>query len=617
MIQGNRKKIGLFILMAHLVFPLFFLGCKNEKLYVISPTPTCWQPVTISINGPLASELDSINPFLDYRFDVVFSQGNKSYNVPGYYAADGYAAETSATSGDIWRAHFLPPTAGNWKFKTNFKKGKSIAVQNSSESSSTIGDGITGNFEVLPTDKSAPGFSSKGKLIFNGTRYLKFSETDEPFIKGGAGSPENFLAYHEFDATKRYLPNENREGEAYTTESLHHYKPHVKDWNANDPTWQDGKGKGIIGALNYLSKIGMNSLYFLAMNIEGDGKDIWPYINENERFRFDCSKLDQWNIVFDHMDSKGILMHLFLQETENETLLDNGDTKLERKIYLRELIARFAHHLGIIWNIGEENGPAHWSPIGQTDAQKKAMMDYIKEIDPYNNLVVVHSHSDMENRHSIFDSLIAYPSCDGLSMQIDNRRDVHKETIHWQQKSLESKKPWLVSMDEIGHFSRGVDPDDRPDNNQDSVRIEVLWGHLMAGGAGVEWYFGYKSHDNDLNCEDWRSRDQMWRYTNFALRFFQEQLPFTEMVPKDELVLSNNAWCLAKKDDTFAFYIPTGGTAEVNLTTVSGKYSGRWYNPRTGELSGENFEIEGGRIVLLKNPLGDDALDWVVVLRKG
>ena len=96
----------------------------------------------------------------------------------------------------------------------------------------------------------------------------------------------------------------------------------------------------------------------ISLNILSDGKDVWPYSDHNERYRFDCSKLDQWEIVFDHMERKGVMLHLLTQETENETLLDNGETSVQRKVYYKELIARFGHHLGIIWNMGEENGPS-------------------------------------------------------------------------------------------------------------------------------------------------------------------------------------------------------------------------------------------------------------------
>ena len=53
----------------------------------------------------------------------------------------------------------------------------------------------------------------------------------------------------------------------------------------------------------------MNSVYFMAMNVEGDGKDVWPWTSDAERYRFDCSKLAQWEIVFSHMDRCGIMLH--------------------------------------------------------------------------------------------------------------------------------------------------------------------------------------------------------------------------------------------------------------------------------------------------------------------
>jgi hypothetical protein len=49
----------------------------------------------------------------------------------------------------------------------------------------------------------------------------------------------------------------------------------------------------------------------------------------------------------------------------------------------------------------------------------------------------------------------------------------------------------------------------------------------MAGGAGVEYYFGYKLPQNDLACEDWRSRDKSWDFRRIALEFFPaNKIPF-------------------------------------------------------------------------------------------
>ena len=73
--------------------------------------------------------------------------------------------------------------------------------------------------------------------------------------------PENLLAYFDFDGTYR-ISNESSEGEATATKELHRYAAHVQDYRDGDPTWQEGKGKGLIGAVNYLSEKGMNSILF-------------------------------------------------------------------------------------------------------------------------------------------------------------------------------------------------------------------------------------------------------------------------------------------------------------------------------------------------------------------
>lgn len=69
-----------------------------------------WHPVTITFDGPTVSETDASNPFRGYRLNVTFrhESGRQAYVVPGYFAADGDAAETGASSGNKWRVHFTP-----------------------------------------------------------------------------------------------------------------------------------------------------------------------------------------------------------------------------------------------------------------------------------------------------------------------------------------------------------------------------------------------------------------------------------------------------------------------------------------------------------------------------
>src|SRR4026207_2320374 len=70
-----------------------------------------WHKVTVTFTGPQASETDtSPNPFTDYRLIVTFTHesGTPRYEVPGYFAADGDAANSSASAGNKWRAHVSP-----------------------------------------------------------------------------------------------------------------------------------------------------------------------------------------------------------------------------------------------------------------------------------------------------------------------------------------------------------------------------------------------------------------------------------------------------------------------------------------------------------------------------
>ena len=90
-----------------------------------------WHTVTLTFDGPECSETDEYNPFFNYRLNVTFNheKSGKSYVVPGYFAADGNAGMTSATSGNKWRVKFSPDEIGEWNYTVDFKKGKWVDVR--------------------------------------------------------------------------------------------------------------------------------------------------------------------------------------------------------------------------------------------------------------------------------------------------------------------------------------------------------------------------------------------------------------------------------------------------------------------------------------------------------
>ena len=87
-----------------------------------------WHDVRLTFAGPKTSETADPNPFRDYRLNVTFTKGAKTYVVPGYFAADGNAAESGATEGDKWRVHFTPDEVGSWSYRVSFRTGKDVAI---------------------------------------------------------------------------------------------------------------------------------------------------------------------------------------------------------------------------------------------------------------------------------------------------------------------------------------------------------------------------------------------------------------------------------------------------------------------------------------------------------
>ncbi len=565
-----------------------------------------WHRVTLTVDGPDTSETAPANPFRNYRFEVEFTQGGRRLVVPGFFAADGNAAETGAEAGNQWQAHFTPDTVGEWTYRVSFRSGVDCALADSPEAGRPVAPhGARGTFRVGPTNKSGRDHRAKGLLRYVGEHYLQFAGTGEYFLKGGADSPENFLAYVDFDGQGRARsPNvKSRKGEA-RPKPAHRYQPHEADWRPGDPGWRDGRGRGIIGALNYLAAQGMNSVYFLTMNVGGDGKDVWPWIAPDVRDRFDCSKLAQWEIVFQHMDRQGIALHVITQEQENDQLLDEGALGPERRLYYRELIARFGHHPAVAWNLGEENT--------NTDEQRGAFCRYIRRIDPYDHPIVMHTFPGKYEQ--IYTPLLGNTDFCGPSLQMGDMKQTHRETLAWVRRSAEAGRKWVVCLDEIGPAHTGVKPD-KDDPGHDEVRRHALWGNLMAGGAGAEWYFGYRYAHNDLNCEDWRSRQAMWDQTRHALVFFQQYLPFPRMASADRLTPRDDDYVFALHGEVYTVYLPEARTTDLRLP--EGRFSVKWYDPRRGGplADGSVTALRGPGSRSLGQPPREPHRDWAVLLR--
>ena len=144
----------------------------------------------------------------------------------------------------------------------------------------------------------------------------------------------------------------------------------------------------------------------------------------------------------------------------------------------------------------------------------------------------------------------------------------------------------------------------------------------MAGGAGVNYYFGYKLKQNDLLCEDFRSRDKSWDYCGVAIEFLREQnLPLNRMENMNSLVGNPEnqygPWCLAAKNEIYLIYSPEGSMVKLDVPWKKADCEVAIFNPKTG--AGANPEqvvckdSENG--LEISQTESKSSQDWVSIVR--
>ncbi|MEM6831490.1 MAG: hypothetical protein AAF551_13350, partial [Bacteroidota bacterium] len=371
---------------------------------------------------------------------------------------------------------------------------------------------------------------------------------------------------------------------------------------------KNGKGKNMLGAINYLSQQGVNSQYVILTTLKGDGNDSWPWTDPEDFTRFDCSKLDQWNKVFSYMNDKGLLLTALLFEAENEQMLDHGEALgLERKLYYREMVARFAHLNGLVWIISEETRLYHKFPPEYNSKR----MAHLAAMDPYQHAVGLHN-GDINGEDYKDTPEFTYFA---LHASADNWDQVHSKMLYRINEAKRRGHPWVVFFDECISAQYGVKTDE-DDPDHDLPRREGIWGTLMAGGGGVSWYYGYKHRQNDLYCEDFTLRENMFKQTKTAIDFFlNNDIPFWEMENRNDLV--DNGRCFAKENDTYL--IQLSGATFANLYLEKARtYQVKWFDPVGGGplQDGTKNRISGKGTHAIGRPPGDPTKEWIVLIQR-
>ncbi|MEO0793981.1 MAG: DUF5060 domain-containing protein [Verrucomicrobiota bacterium] len=593
------NQISLRVLSFLAISSLLLVKSGLSQTVNVLGEKTIWHKITLQLVGPSSNEGASPNPFTNRRMDVTFTHpaSNTQFVVPGFFAADGNAANTGATAGNKWHCYFRPNKSGTWNYSISFRQGTNVAMSTANNPGSPLSpyNGVSGSFTVSGNNnKTAPDLRAKGRLQYVGKHHLQFEGNGEYFLKFGPDSPENFLAFNEFDNT----PSAGNKGIRHT------FAAHAQHYQNDGQTWKNGLGKNILGAINYLASQEVNSISMLLYNVNGDGDRVFPYTTKTQKLRFDCSKLDQWEIVLDHAEKKGLYLHFKLSETENDQDHDGGNLGNQRKLYYREMIARFGHHLALNWNIAEE--------MSLTTAQQTAALQYFEANDPWQSNRVFHTAPAFD-KSFWYDPHLGDSYMNGVSLQTPEAtttQNVFNETKLWVNRSANNGQPWIVACDEQGPGNLGVNA------SFPNSRKNVLWGNIMAGGAGVEYYSG----GSDLSLDDYAHFEDLLRWSRIAINdfFYAQNIPFWNMGNNNSLTSNSQAHCLTNGSNAYVIYLRNGGTTNLNLAGNSGTFTVKWFDPRNGGAlkNGSVTSIQGGGNRALGTAPGATGSDWAILVRK-
>lgn len=442
---------------------------REEILYRV------WQPIITEYQFTPVG-----NPFLDYKMTGKFmSPDGQAVNVPGYYDGD-----------NKWMIKFTPDKEGVWTYTVSMQHGSGIAidypevVQSLSgeiSSSVTVNNGcvITGDLIMMPgsslsispgavifiknsakiTSKGGSlntanakfvpygqevgfhghistfnvwpadgdGFREAGRIVVDG-RYFKTVGNNKRWLKGGSDGPENFLAH----------PNREQ-------------------------------------MIDELSSLKANSLYILLNSIGGDGDDVWSFASYTDRIHYDTTKLKTWDVLFTLMQQKGIACCFVLAESEAANKLSLN--AWQRKLYFREMAARFSYHPGLFWNLCEEYDQ-HQYPLSPTTIETWSQQ--LRSFDAYKHPIGVHNWQE-----DAFVPFYTSSYIDWFSVQYRGENYFDWITALKQHTT----KP--ISLDETHHVSKEpmtgcIKYDWLWICSPEYIRDEVIKPAYAAGAAGVE-----------------------------------------------------------------------------------------------------------------------------------
>ena len=272
----------------------------------------------------------------------------------------------------------------------------------------------------------------------------------------------------------------------------------------------------------------------------------------------------------------------------------------DERRYFRYAVARFAAFSNVTWDLGDD--------LDSFRDEKWAheMGTWLKQLDPYKHLATSHPVHDVHQDR-------AAGWFDFTSLQEWNREQ-HPYMLKSRQLQIATGRIIPQTNEEYGYEDHYPIWAPKPPGDSTEVLRRTAWDIAMAGAyqtAGETARGGTNVWpDTGGGWVNGRGDDSMTLLVQYGRLYdFFTSFSWWLTEPHDDLVSAGN-YCLAAPGQTYAVYLPNGGSTAVRLET--GRYRAQWYSP----LSGERIPLADAEGANWTSPESPDHHDWALLLQR-
>jgi len=534
-----------------LVFSSCITSCRNVPPLSISFSQSS-QSIAVYDFVEIAANvavLHAQNPFSDVTFHGWFASagGTKRWNVEGF---------CDSTNGSVFRIRFMPPASGEYKYSVEYRQGWSTKTFDGTFHASDAHH--RGPIRVDPQFPWHFVWEGTGEhYFFNGsTAYWLMGWQDDKIIQSSIDR------LHELKVNRMRVTIAGRSNLLYGEPVMtgENWTLFITPWPAKLP--ED------------------------------------PYHPGFDYTRFDVAYWQKFDRALRYARDNDMIVSLVLDM--NDGLVHPAKFSSDERRFIRYAVARFGAFSNITWDLGDDldryRNPI-WTHLTGT---------WLEELDPYHHLATSHP---VNNQHQDR----ASPWFGFTSFQ-EWSRDQHAFML--AQRKIQQGTGRIIPQtnEEYGYedhyplWSAGLGSE-----SADTLR-RTAWGIVMAGGYQTTGESARRGTnvwpDTGGGWMNGRGDSTMTMLQGYShmVEFFTS-FEWWKTEPHDELV-SGGDFCLAKLGETYAVYLPKGGSVTIKLQP--GRYAGKSFNPATGEWR-EMSPIQGSSWT---SPAASSANDWAFLLQR-